>query len=61
MTDKPINPLNKLEEQMKVVFEEEENPRKIIDNLKSKLNEADNIVKLGNLGSSRFGEQNEKR
>ena len=34
MTDKPINPLNKLEEQMKVVFEEEENPRKIIDNLK---------------------------
>ena len=34
---------------------------KIIDNLKSKLNEANNIVKLGNLGSSRFGKQNEKR
>ena len=27
MTDKPINPLNKLEEQMKVVFKEEENPK----------------------------------
>ena len=27
MTDKPINPLNKLEEQMKVVFEEKENPK----------------------------------
>ena len=39
MTDKPINPLNKLEEQMKVVFEEEENTRKIIDNLKIDVNE----------------------
>ena len=26
MTDKPINPLNKLEEQMKVAFETKQNP-----------------------------------
>ena len=46
MTDKPINPLNKLEEQMKVVFEEEEENPKMLEICINKNGSIENINNL---------------